>query len=190
MLHKFGQSLFALFALWASSGRVVAQASDPRAGTTGGLAKAIDGRSRIRVRLVSGAITELQTTVVQGATLAGRLASSDSVVKYQIEELEQVWRRGSAASTGLTIGALVGFLGGAVGGAAVGQICIMGCSRVSADKRVGLAAIGGLLGSVAGGTVGVLVGASFGRWKTIYRTPRHQLTPIITTQRLGISLTL
>jgi hypothetical protein len=190
MPHKFGQSLFALFALCASSGRVIAQASDPRAGTTGELAKAIHGRSRIRVRLASSAITELQTTVVEGATLVGHVVSRDSVVKYQIEELEQVWRRGSAASSGFAIGALVGLVGGAVGGAAVGQICIMGCSRVSTGERVRLAAIGGLLGSVAGGTVGVLVGASFGRWITIYRTPRHQLTPIITTQRLGLSLTL
>ena len=190
MLRKIRQSLFALVVLCAISGRVIAQASDLRAGTTGELAKAIEGRSRIRVRLVSGAITELQTTVVQGATLVGRVASSDTAAKYQIQELEQVWRRGSAASTGFAVGALVGLLGGAVGGAAIGQICIMGCTRLSTDERVGLAAIGGLLGSVAGGTVGVLVGASFGRWKTIYRIPRHQLTPIITTQRLGISLTL
>jgi hypothetical protein len=114
----------------------------------------------------------------------------DAAAEYPVEELEQVWRRGSSTGLGLAIGAGVGLIGGAIGGAAVTQLCILGCSKLSDEQRVEFAVIGGLLGSVAGGTIGAFAGAFFGRWKTVYKSQPHRLTPVITTQRLGINLTI
>lgn len=152
------------------------------------LARVVAGQSRIRVRLASGTMVELRHAVVDGTTLLGRPTTGDSLVGYRVEELDRVWRRGSAARLGLAIGASVGLVGGAIGGAALANFCTFICSGASDGEVRRAAVIGGLVGGVTVGTVGLLVGAPFGRWKTAYTAQRQRLSPIITTHRLGVSL--
>jgi hypothetical protein len=179
--------LAALTALTISGGITVPAAAQ-REGPPNELAKAIAGRSRIRVRLASGSIIELRDAAVEGTTLVGQSAGIDAGVRYQIEELEQVWRRGNGAGFGFTVGAALGVMGGAAAGIGVANSCFgFSCSASSGDE-LRAAAVGGVIGGVVVGGIGALVGAPFGRWKPAYQRRGQRLSPVVTTQALGVRL--
>lgn len=172
---------------------VAAQVADQKVSLAVDLPRLVTGQSRIRVRLASGPIVELRDATVDGTSLVGRPATIDSLVRYRVEELEQVWRRGSAAGSGLRVGAGFGFVGGAISGVAVANWCLnpLGgtCAQASGGDRIRAALLGGLVGGVAGGAIGLVIAAPLGRWKTAYQNDRGRVTPIITTRQIGVGVT-
>ena len=125
----------------------------------------------------------------EGTTLVGQTAGIDAGVRYQIEELEHVWRRGSGAGMGFTVGAALGVMGGAAAGIGLANACIgLSCSAASSGDELRAAAVGGVLGGVVVGAIGALVGTPFGRWKTAYTQQAPRVSPLITTQALGVRL--
>jgi hypothetical protein len=171
------------------SGGVTVPAAAQREGPPNELAKAIAGRSRIRVRLASGSIIELRDAAVEGTTLVGQTAGIDAGVRYQIEELEHVWRRGSGAGLGFAVGAAMGVMGGAAAGIGLANSCLgLGSCSASTGDELRAAAVGGVLGGVLVGAIGALVGTPFGRWKTAYKPQGQRLSPVVTTQALGVRL--
>ena len=171
------------------SGAVTVPAAAQREGPPNELAKAIAGQSHIRVRLASGSIIELRGPAVEGTTLVGQAAGINAGARYQIEELEQVWRRGSGAGSGFVVGAGFGVMGGAAAGIALSNSCL-GSAFCSASDGMELraAAVGGVLGGIVVGAIGALVGTSFRQWKTAFKPQRQRLSPVVTTQGLGVRL--
>jgi MFS family permease len=157
------------------------------------LSRLVAHQARIRLRLASGTMVELRDAAVDGTTLVGRSAMGDSLVGYRFEELDRVWRRGSAAGVGLAIGAGLGLIGGAIGGVALAHWCLNlfegPCPEPSGGEQVRGAVIGGLVGGGVVGAVGLLVAAPFRRWKTAYRARPARLQPIIAIDRVGLSFT-
>jgi hypothetical protein len=188
MPKQYSRFIVAVAALSAFANQLVAQAVTQGASTITQLTKAVTGRSRIRVRLTSGAVVELRQPSIEGTTLVGQVATADSVTRYRVEELDQIWSRGSAAGRGLAIGAGVGAVGGAIGGVALSHLCVLSCNQPSAGEELTGAAFGALLGGLTGGAVGLLFGAPFGQWNTAYQTHRQRVKPIVSTQRLGVSV--
>jgi len=76
--------------------------------------------------------------------------------------------RGRAAGTGAMAGAIVLGLAGAVLGS---QLPGVGCldSENCFPARLGAAALAGVMGAVAGGAIGTVIGAFVPQWRTIYR---------------------
>jgi hypothetical protein len=186
MTRTFLPTIVAALAGLTISAGVTVPAAAQREGPPSELAKAIAGQSRIRVRLASGSILELRGAAVEGTTLVGQTAGIDAGVRYQIEELEHVWRRGSGAGMGFTVGAALGVMGGAAAGIGLANACF-GFSCSSGDE-LRAAAVGGVLGGVVVGTIGALVGTPFGRWKTAYKPRGPRLSPVMTSQALGVRL--
>jgi hypothetical protein len=167
---------------------VAVPAAAQRKGPADEVAKAIAGRSRIRVRLSSGPIVVLRDAAVDGATLVGHADGINAGVRYQVEQLEQVWQRGNAGGLGFAIGAAVGVMAGAGAGIALANSCLgLSCSA-SGDDSIRAAAVGGVLGGTIVGAIGWMVGTPFGRWKTAYKSQGQRLSPLITTQALGVRL--
>lgn len=190
MRSTYVQVLFVISVAGAGAGAAAAQEiaqSEPRGV---GLAKSIAGRSRIRVRLASGLVVELQRPAVESALLIGRVGPEHSAVQYQVEEVEQVWRRGTAAGLGAGIGVGIGLVGGAITGAAITQLNVgLGSSsRFTKAERFDHALILGVLGGLAGGTVGLLLGTPFEKWNTAFRS-RRRVLPVVTTEQFGVRLT-
>jgi hypothetical protein len=189
MTRTFLPTIVAALAGLTISAGVTVPAAAQREGTPSELAKAIAGQSRIRVRLASGSILELRGAAVEGSTLVGQTAGIDAGVRYQIEELQHVWRRGSGAGMGFTVGAALGVVGGAAAGIGLANACFgLSCSTASSGDELRAAAVGGVLGGVVVGAMGALVGSSFGRWKTAYKPRGQRLSPVVTTQALGVRL--
>ena len=120
--------------------------------------------------------------------LVGQVGADSARAEYPIQGISQVWRRGSAAGVGFKIGAVVGVAGGAAAGIAFANICGFVCSNPSSSEQLTAILAGGLLGGVTVGAVGALFGATTTHWKNVYKTGVVSATPIITTQRLGVSL--
>jgi hypothetical protein len=174
----------------AGAGVAAAQEIGQREPRGVALAKSIAGRSRIRVRFASGLVVELQRPAVESALLIGRVGPEHRAVQYQVEEVEQVWRRGNAAGLGGVIGAGIGLVGGAITGAAITQLNVGlgGSSRFTKAERFDHALILGVLGGLAGGTVGLLLGTPFGKWNTAFRS-RRRVVPVVTAEQIGVRLT-
>jgi hypothetical protein len=188
MTRTYFPFIVAVLAGLTISGGVTVPAAAQQEGPANELAKAIAGRSRIRVRLASGAIVEMRNAAVEGTTVVGQTDLANAGVTYQIEELEHVWRRGSASGLGFTVGAAMGFFGGAAAGIGLANSCFgFSCSASSGDE-LRMAAVGGVIGGVVVGGIGALVGAPFGRWKTAYKPQGQRLSPVVTTQALGVRL--
>lgn len=121
--------------------------------------------------------------------LVGQVGSYSSRAEYPIQGISQVWRRGSGAGEGFMIGAVIGVVTGAAVGKAAAHFCPLYCSDPSGSEELRAILAGGLMGGATVGGLGALFGAMTTRWKSVYKTRRVSATPIITTQRLGVSLT-
>ena len=169
------------------SAEVRADAVDQEPTIVVDLAKRVAAQSRIRVRLHSGTTFSLRNAAVDGARLIGQPDDTDSLVGYQVEELEHVWRRGSAASTGLLIGGGLGLIGGAIAGVALADWCLFGsCPPASGGDRLKAAAGGGLVGAAAIGLVGALIAAPMKRWRTVYQGGHRRPALILSTRQIGV----
>lgn len=164
-----------------------AQSADRSEAPVAILARAIANQPRIRLRLATGTIVELDRARLEGAALVGRSRTRDSA-SYRVEDLEQVWRQVGAADRGMAIGAGIGFFGGALGGFALSGICAVSCSRPSGSAQLQGALVGGLVGAVAIGAVGLYAAAPSKRWKSVYKSLPARLTPVMTLDRIGIRL--
>ena len=171
------------------SGGARAQAHGPSPAAD--LAKGVANQSRIRVRLASGPTFELRDAAVNGTTLIGRSGDTDSLAGYQVEELEHVWRRGSAARQGFFIGAGLGLIGGAIAGVAAANWCLDlfggGCAPASTGRQLKGAVGGALIGGAVVGLVGKVIASPMKRWRTIYESGHGRVTPIISTHQIGLS---
>ena len=152
------------------------------------LAGVIARQERVRIQVGTGSKVELRQPRIEGPMLVGQVGSYGARAEYPIQGISQVWRRGSAAGVGFKIGALVGVAGGAALGVAFANICVLYCSSPSTSEQLAGALGGGLIGGLTVGGLGALFGAMGTRWKSVYKTRRVSATPIITTQRLGVSL--
>jgi hypothetical protein len=120
--------------------------------------------------------------------LVGQVGADGARTEYPIQGISQVWRRGSAAGTGFKIGALFGAAAGGALGVAAASICVFSCNTSSSDRVKGFLA-GGLVGGAAVGGLGALFGAMSTSWNSVYKARGVRAAPIVTTQRLGVSLT-
>jgi hypothetical protein len=174
----------------ARAGGIAAQADSPDKAPSATLARLIANQSHIRVRLASGTTLELQRATIEGTMLVGRVATTARMAAYPIQDLSQVWRRGSAADLGLAVGAGIGFVGGAIGGVALASICIVTCGQTSGNDQLRGALVGGLVGSATVGALGLLfaIGAPAERWKSVYQAHQPRIAPIVTAHRVGVNL--
>jgi len=138
-----------MLALGAAAGAVHAQTPDTAAAARK-LAAEVARHGQFRIRLVSGSVVELREVRLEGTSLVATFAApGGGPVSYPLGEVEQVWRRGSAAGRGFRIGAISGFIVGAIGGVAVTHLCLnvlgtRSCSDPSAGEQIRHAALGGV----------------------------------------------
>ena len=161
---------------------------DATAQTDSTLAGAIARQERVRIQVGPGTKVELRQPRIEGLMLVGQVGADGARAEYPVQGISQVWRRGSAAGVGFKIGALIGAAGGGALGAAVANFCPVSCSSPSGSEELVAILGGGLLGGVTVGGVGALFGAMATRWKSVYKTRGMSAAPIVTTQRLGVSL--
>lgn len=152
------------------------------------LTRAVARQERVRIQVGTGNKVELRQPRIEGPMLVGQVGSYSARAEYPIQEITQIWRRGSAAGVGFGIGALVGAAGGAALGVAFVNLCVLSCRSPSSSEQLAGALGGGLVGGLTVGGLGALFGTMGTRWKSVYKTRRVSATPIITTQRLGVSL--
>lgn len=154
------------------------------------LAGVIARQERVRIQVGTGSKIELRQPSIEGPMLVGQVGSYGARARYPIQGISQVWRRGSAAGAGFKIGALIGAAGGGAFGIAAGKggICFFSCDTSTSNQVKGFLA-GGLVGGAAVGGLGALFGVMGSRWKSVYKTRGVSAAPIVTTQRLGVSLT-
>ena len=161
---------------------------DATAQTDSTLTRAIARQKLVRIQVGPGTTVELQQPRIEGPMLVGQVGADGARAEYPIQGISQVWRRGSAAGVGFKIGALVGAAAGGALGAAVANFCPVSCSSPSGSEELVAILGGGLLGGVTVGGLGALFGAMATRWKSVHKTRGVSAAPIVTTQRLGVSL--
>lgn len=155
------------------------------------ITRLVANQKQIRIRLASGSVVELRRPRVEGTTLTGQVGSYGATAAYPVQDVSQIWRRGSSADLGFAIGASIGFMGGAALGIAVANMCILSCSNPSGSEEITAALGGGVIGGVAIGAIGALfaVAAPAERWKSVFKAEGPRITPLITGNQVGVRLT-
>lgn len=171
-------------AMWCAycRGEVTAQSDST-------LVRAVARQERIRIQVGAGSKIELRHPRIEGLMLVGQVGPDSARAEYPIQGISQVWRRGSGADAGFMTGAAIGAAMGAAAGIAAANICVFSCREPSGSEQLGAILAGGLLGGATVGTLGALLGAASGDWKSVYKMRAVSAKPIITPQRLGVSLT-
>ena len=152
------------------------------------LAGAIARQERVQIQVGPRTKVELRQPSIEGTMLVGQVGADGARTEYPIQGISQVWRRESAAGVGFKVGALIGAAAGGALGVAAASICIWSCDTSASDQVKGLLA-GGLVGGAAVGGLGALFGAMSTHWNSVYKARGVSAAPIVTTQRLGVSLT-
>ena len=168
-----------------AAGGIAAQATPRGELPDSTLQRLIAKQERIRVRVGSGNPVELKQPRIEGGMLVGQAGSSGRA-EYPIRDLSQVWRRGRSPDLGFAIGGGIGFVGGMAAVSALSSsLCMFSCKGASVEVILK----GGILGGVTVGAFGALVGlVVVERWRSAFKTGGLRPTPIITGQRVGVSL--
>jgi hypothetical protein len=88
------------------------------------------------------------------------VAQDDAVRRIPIQAIDTLWVRGRATSTGMVIGGVTGLVLGILVAAVAPGYCDYDC-ETSGGEVVGVMVVG----AVAGGGLGALIGAAFPKWK-------------------------
>ena len=154
------------------------------------LVRAVRHARRVRIQDATGIRVEMRQPRVVGSQLFGVAWPAGTPVDYDINEIQQIWRRGSVATAGLAVGAGIGAIGGAIMGVALANFCLWGgCPSPSAGETLGAAGVGALAGGVTLGLVGALIAAPFQTWKTVYKADTARVRPIVASNRVGVTVT-
>ncbi len=184
-----GAVIFALMLDLVVSSPVVAQVASYDEYRVSSLSQRINRAERIRVLFASGQVIQIEDPTVSGNRLAGVERRSQESVEYPVNEIRQVWVRGSSYLTGLAVGAGIGSFHGAIGGFAVAHSCLglRPCDS-SAGKVVAFTTIGALAGGATVGLVGMLIAAPIPKWKTVYCGDGLRVAPAIGPHQVGLSI--
>ncbi|MEZ4412129.1 MAG: hypothetical protein R2910_04000 [Gemmatimonadales bacterium] len=90
-------------------------------------------------------------------------AQDDAVRRIPIQAIDTLWVQGRATSTGMVIGGVTGLVIGILAAAVAPGLCEYDCDT-SGGEVVGVMVVG----AVAGGGLGALIGAAFPKWKRKY----------------------
>jgi hypothetical protein len=187
MRTRHWQILLLVTASAVPLGRAEAQASTSDPSAAARLSSAVLDRPRIRVLLRSDSTVELRDPRVDGTTLIGTSPADGRVTGYRIDEIERVSRPGSSAALGFGVGASLGVAGGAVGGMLLANFCPWGsCAKASGSEQRAAVVKGALVGGLAAGTIGLLLGAPFTRWTSVFEPHRQPVTVSVRGGGLGI----
>jgi hypothetical protein len=106
--------------------------------------------------------------------LIGTSPADGRVTRHRIDEIERVSRPGSSAALGFGVGASLGVAGG---GMLLANVCPWGtCAKASGSEQRAAVVKGALVGGLAAGTIGLLLGAPFTRWTSVFEPRRQPVT--------------
>ncbi len=169
-IPALGTVIFVLMLDVVVGGPAAAQVASYDEYRVSSLLQRIERAERIRVLFASGQVIEIEGptirgySLIRGYPLAGVERRSRDSVESPVSEIRQVWVRGSAALTGLAVGAILGGFTGAVGAVSFAQYAKSGkgwcwgycvSTRLSGDEKLKIAAIRALAGGATAGLVGM-----------------------------------
>lgn len=135
----------------------LASAQDAVARRDSAVAKLRTGQA---VRISAHRMQRLVGTAGVSANDTLDVAQDDAVRRIPIQAIDTLWVQGRATSTGMVIGGVTGLVVGILAAVVAPGLCEYDCDT-SGGEVVGVIVVG----AVAGGGLGALIGAAFPKWK-------------------------